>query len=67
MFKSPFVSRKRFEDVASENVHLKERADNLNLYLYYFKKRFPELFYAFQKSFSGMPGYCDPDTPDTQR
>lgn len=66
MPKFPFVSRKRFEEAVQENVDLKDRTDNLNLYLYYFKKRFPECFYSLQQSLSGMPGYCDPDAIDVQ-
>ena len=64
MPKFPFVSRKRFEEVVQENVSLKDRADNLNLYLYCIKRRFPESFYTLQQSLSGMPGYCEPVNPE---
>lgn len=64
MPKFPFISRKRFEEVVKENVSLKDRADNLNLYLYCIKRRFPESFYTLQQSLSGMPGYCEPVNPE---
>lgn len=43
--------------LVEEYERLRERADNLNLYLSYVERFAPDTFGAMQDEFSGMPGY----------
>lgn len=47
----------RFKELVNEYEHLKNRAENLNLYLEHVRNNYPAVYYDMVEKLSGLPGF----------